>query len=115
MAKRLAIVRALSMNSAVLFYDEPTTGLDPVSAAEIQGLILAMHQDGQQSDGAMTTIIITHDKDLLNRLEPRTVMLHEGRVYFDGSFEDFRSTNSEIIRPYFAAMPTLHGRAPDFH
>ncbi len=41
------IARALSMNPAVLFYNEPSTGLDPVSAAEIQGLILAMHQDGQ--------------------------------------------------------------------
>ena len=110
MAKRLAIARALSMDPVVLFYDEPTTGLDPVSAAEIQDLILATHQGG-----AITTIIITHDKDLLSRLGPRTVMLHEGRVYFDGSFEEFRSANSEIIRPYFVSMPTLHGRAPDFH
>lgn len=115
MAKRLAIARALSMDPVVLFYDEPTTGLDPVSAAEIQNLILATHQDRQQSSGTVTTIIITHDKDLLSRLHPRTVMLHEGRVYFDGSFEDFRAASSEIIRPYFASMPTLHGKAPDFH
>jgi phospholipid/cholesterol/gamma-HCH transport system ATP-binding protein len=115
MAKRLAIACALSMDPVVLFYDEPTTGLDPVTAIEIQELILTTHQGGQQSDGAITTIIITHDKDLLSRLGPRTVMLHEGRVYFDGSFEDFRGASSEIIRPYFASMPTLHGRAPDFH
>jgi energy-coupling factor transporter ATP-binding protein EcfA2 len=60
---------------------------------------LAMHQDGQQSDSAMTTIIITHDKDLLNRLERRTVMLHEGRVYFDGSFEDFEAPTRRSFAP----------------
>jgi phospholipid/cholesterol/gamma-HCH transport system ATP-binding protein len=53
-------------------------------------------------------VIITHDKDLLYRLRPRVVMLHEGRVFFDGPFEVFEASDSPIIRPYFELMPVLH-------
>jgi phospholipid/cholesterol/gamma-HCH transport system ATP-binding protein len=110
MAKRLAIARALSMEPVVMFYDEPTTGLDPTSASQIQDLILATHRQPAFDGAARTTIIITHDKDLLSRLEPRVVMLHEGRVFFDGPFADFRAARSPIIRPYFDLMPVLHRR-----
>ena len=112
MAKRLAVARALAQDPNVIFYDEPTTGLDPTSASQIQDLILAMHQDAKAQQ--RTTIIITHDKDLLNRLEPRTVMLFEGKVHFDGPFCDFAKSKSAIIRPYFELMPVFHqgkGRA----
>jgi len=108
MAKRLAVARALSMDPSVIFYDEPTTGLDPTSAAQIQDLILATHEAAQTARSSRTTFIITHDKDLLNRLEPRTVMLHDGQVFFDGPFQDFAKSTSPIIRPYFDRMPVLH-------
>ncbi|MCR4378656.1 MAG: ATP-binding cassette domain-containing protein [Rhodospirillales bacterium] len=106
MAKRLAVARALAQEPNVIFYDEPTTGLDPTSAAQIQDLIQAMHVDGEHQK--RTTIIITHDKDLLNRLQPRTVMLFEGQVHFDGPFRDFAKSTSIIIRPYFELMPVFH-------
>jgi phospholipid/cholesterol/gamma-HCH transport system ATP-binding protein len=106
MAKRLAVARALAQEPNVIFYDEPTTGLDPVSASQIQDLILSMHLDGTKQK--RTTIIITHDKDLLNRLEPRTMMLYEGKVHFDGPFQDFEESKSSIIRPYFELMPVFH-------
>lgn len=110
MAKRLAVARALSMSPDAIFYDEPTTGLDPTSAAQVQDLILATHEQdkAQKNDHGRTTIIITHDKDLLSRLEPRTVMLYEGEVYFDGPFHKFAASSSPIIRPYFDLMPVLH-------
>jgi phospholipid/cholesterol/gamma-HCH transport system ATP-binding protein len=108
MAKRLAVARALAMNPIVIFYDEPTTGLDPTSATQIQDLIAETHQEDRPGQPSRTTVIITHDKDLLRRLEPRTVMLHEGRVYFDGPYGDFEKSTSPIIRPYFDQMPTLH-------
>ena len=113
MAKRLAVARALAMEPAVMFYDEPTTGLDPTSASQIQDLILATHGADEGADGGKrTTLIITHDKDLLGRLEPRVVMLHEGRVAFDGPFARFKAEANPIIRPYFDLMPVLHQRAP---
>ncbi len=111
MAKRVAVARALAMDPVCMFYDEPTTGLDPVTAAQIQDLLLASHL-GRRPDGQRrTTVVITHDKDLLFRLRPRIVMLHEGRVFFDGPFEAFRDSPSPTIRPYFDLMPSLHHRA----
>jgi len=108
MRKRLAVARALSMEPNVIFYDEPTTGLDPTSAAQIQDLILTTHEKAKLQGPGVTTLIITHDKDLLYRLEPRVVMLHEGEVFFDGPFKDFSTSTSSIIRPYFDRMPVLH-------
>ncbi|WP_043743293.1 ABC transporter ATP-binding protein [Paramagnetospirillum magneticum] len=109
MAKRIAIARALAMEPRCMFFDEPTTGLDPVTASQIQDLLLSTHVD--ERDGkARTTVVVTHDKDLLYRLRPRVVMLHEGRVSFDGPFEAFHASTSPIIRPYFELMPVLHQR-----
>jgi len=109
MAKRLAIARAIAMEPAVLFYDEPTTGLDPVNAARVHDLIHSTHE-AAVAGGTRTSVIITHDKDLLTRLRPRTVMLHEGVVHFDGSYAEFESAPSAVIRPYFDSMPILHQR-----
>jgi phospholipid/cholesterol/gamma-HCH transport system ATP-binding protein len=110
MAKRLAVARALAMDPIVLFYDEPTTGLDPTNSAQMHDLIYATHNAIVAGGVERTTVIITHDKDLLTRLRPRTVMLHHGVVFFDGPFDDFRESNSAIIRPYFDLMPVLNQR-----
>lgn len=110
MAKRLAIARAISMEPYVYFYDEPTTGLDPASSAHIHDLIYSIHMLPHEDETPRTTLIITHDKDLLTRLRPRTIMLHHGKVYFDGTFEDFKHSDTDVIRPYFKLMPVLQTR-----
>jgi ABC-type transport system involved in resistance to organic solvents, ATPase component len=110
MAKRLAIARAISMNPYLFFYDEPTTGLDPTSSANIHDLIYSIHNSTGDNGSTKTSIIISHDKDLLMRLRPRTVMLHQGKVHFDGPFEEFETSSSGVIRPYFKLMPLLHGQ-----
>lgn len=104
MAKRLAVARAIAMDPKVIFYDEPTTGLDPTSAMQIHELIIATHKQNR------TTVIITHDKDLLKRLKPRIIMLHSGNIYFDGTLDEFEKSNSEYIRPYFDMMVKLQQR-----
>jgi len=106
MAKRLAVARALSMEPIVVYYDEPTTGLDPSSSAQIHDLIYSTHFELDNR----SSVIITHDKDLLSRLHPRIVMLHEGRVLFDGPFEEFKTSESTVVRPYFDLMPVLQKR-----
>jgi len=111
MAKRVAIARALAMRPSTLFFDEPTTGLDPSSASTIHELILETHRRTGQEGIATTTLIVTHDKDLLRRLDLRVVMLHEGCVLFDGPYQEFSNATSEEIRPYIDVMPTLHADA----
>ena len=112
MAKRVAIARAVAMDPCVIFYDEPTTGLDPHSSIHIHELLCETHHRPLKDGSARTTIVVTHDKDLLARIKPRVVMLNEGRVYFDGPYDDFERSDSELIKPYLALMPLLHRRVP---
>ena len=110
MQKRVAVARAVAMDPYLIFYDEPTTGLDPHHATQIQDLLQHTHFNGRVDGETRTTVVITHDKDLLHRLEPRVVMLHEGRVFFDGTYDAFEASDEALIRPYFEMMPMLHQR-----
>lgn len=113
MAKRLGIARALALEPMLMFYDEPTSGLDPNLSQQIHELIRSAHAGigrvGEAAE-ARTSVIVTHDKDLLYRLRPRVVMLHHGGVLFDGTYEGFAASESPVIRPYFQFMPELHQR-----
>jgi phospholipid/cholesterol/gamma-HCH transport system ATP-binding protein len=113
MAKRVAIARALATDPIVMFYDEPTTGLDPVVGAHIQELIWTTHQrpltTGSPGD-RRTAVIVTHDKELLRRIEPRIIMLDEGRVIFTGSYAQFAASTNPIASAYLRLMPVLHAR-----
>lgn len=119
MAKRVAIARAIAADPIVLFYDEPTTGLDPVVSGHIHELIWHTHRRPRENAGGASggapsrraTIIITHDKDLLRRLSPRIVMLDRGSVVFDGPYDEFTRSEVPAAREYLALMPALHARA----
>jgi len=115
MAKRVAVARALVMDPVLILYDEPTSGLDPEMCVQIHDLIKATHdtqpQIATQRTGAVrTTIVVTHDTELLRRLKPRVVMLHAGRVLFDGAFEAFTQSADPHIAPYLSQMHMLHQR-----
>jgi phospholipid/cholesterol/gamma-HCH transport system ATP-binding protein len=108
MAKRVAVARALALDPLLVFYDEPTTGLDPELAQRIQDLVRDVHNRKTGTGNQRTTIIVTHDIGLLCRLQPRVVMLHQGTVLFDGSAELFEKSKSPYIKPYLDLMPMLH-------
>jgi phospholipid/cholesterol/gamma-HCH transport system ATP-binding protein len=110
MAKRVAVARAMVIDPLVLFYDEPTTGLDPVSAAHIHELIWDTHHRPRADGSRRTTVLVTHDRDLLRRVHPRVVMLHETHVCFDGTYEEFQASDLEPTREYLERMPELHMR-----
>lgn len=122
MAKRVAIARALAIDPVVVFYDEPTTGLDPVVSGQIHELIWNTHHAeprppvASRAPGpiARTTILVTHDKELLRRLAPRTVMLDAGRVIFDGTYDAFTQSTDPICVQYLAQMPVLTARTIPF-
>jgi phospholipid/cholesterol/gamma-HCH transport system ATP-binding protein len=113
MAKRVAIARAIAMAPDIIFYDEPTSGLDPRLSSQIHDLISRTHAETAPDGERRTSLVITHDKDLLARLQPRVVMLHDHGVHFDGAFRDFAESDSDVIRPYFELMPTLQAMAPE--
>jgi phospholipid/cholesterol/gamma-HCH transport system ATP-binding protein len=110
MAKRVAVARAVAMDPILMIFDEPTTGLDPALGAQIHELIRELHEQVLPSGVPRTTMIISHDKDLLWRLRPRVVMLDRGAVHMDGSYEEFEASDSPIVRPYFDLMPELNAR-----
>ena len=113
MAKRVAVARAVVMDPVIVMYDEPTAGLDPEMSAQIQELIGSTHraQPSFVANGngvRRTSIVVTHDTELLRRLRPRIVMLHGGKVLFDGSFDEFTRSEDPHVRPYLAQMPGIH-------
>jgi len=111
MAKRVAIARAIAIEPIVMFYDEPTSGLDPATASRIHDLIWKMHHDKTLDGTPRTTVIVSHDRDLLRRLAPRVLMLHDAAVRFDGCFDEFESLRDPIVRQYLDTMPKLHSGA----
>ncbi len=110
MAKRLAIARALVMDPVLVFYDEPTSGLDPEMCGTIHSLIDSTHRAMPGLGVARTSVVVTHDTELLRRLAPRIVMLHAGKVFFDGPFEEFQTRTDPQIKPYVQQMAALHAR-----
>jgi phospholipid/cholesterol/gamma-HCH transport system ATP-binding protein len=118
MAKRVAIARALVMDPVLVLYDEPTAGLDPEMCVQIHHLIERTHGTqpalaSERPGVVRTSIVVTHDTELLRRLRPRVIMLHAGRVLFDGPFEDFTRSPDEHVAPYLAQMHLLNRRDPD--
>jgi len=95
MKKRVALARAIILQPKYIIYDEPTTGLDPIIADDISNLILKLHN---QYD--IASIIITHDLDCIRKIRGHIAMIHDKKIVFDGTFEDFINDDRKIIRDF---------------
>jgi phospholipid/cholesterol/gamma-HCH transport system ATP-binding protein len=95
MKKRVALARAIAMDPHVILYDEPTTGLDPVSADAINDLILKIQKRFQA-----TSIVVTHDMASANKVADRMVMLHEGRILIDDTPEAVRRSDDARVQSF---------------
>ena len=94
MKKRVGLARALALDPAVVLFDEPTAGLDPISAAEIATLISQLRDE----DGK-TSLVVTHDLPTARKIADRLIALDSGKVIFDGSLDEFeRSSNPFIVQ-----------------
>ena len=99
MQKRVGLARAIAAQPNVLFFDEPTTGLDPIMGAVIDGLIV----DCVKRLGS-TAVAITHDMASATRIGDRAAMLHRGRIAWEGAAADLLHSGSEVVDQF------THGR-----
>ena len=102
MKKRVGIARAIAIKPAYLFYDEPTTGLDPVMTDSINRLILKF-----QNTGEVTSVIITHEMRTVYDVSDRVLLLHEGKIRFDGSPEEIKNVDDLVVQQFITGNSTL--------
>ncbi|MCD4748844.1 MAG: ATP-binding cassette domain-containing protein [Thermoanaerobaculales bacterium] len=98
MRKRVAVARALALEPEIILYDEPTTGLDPVTGEAIANLILDLNRRL-----GMTSVVVTHDIPLVMRVAERILFLEEGRFCYSGTIENARSEGPETVKKFFEA------------
>jgi phospholipid/cholesterol/gamma-HCH transport system ATP-binding protein len=96
MRKRAGLARTLVLQPEIILYDEPTTGLDPYTARDINELIVRV-----QNIYNVSSIVVTHDLRCANRVSNRILVLHEGNFIANGTFEELQKHKDEIVRNYF--------------
>jgi phospholipid/cholesterol/gamma-HCH transport system ATP-binding protein len=95
MQKRVGLARALALQPDILLLDEPTAGLDPISSAEIDDLVLKL-----QKEHHMASIVVTHDLLSAKTIADRLALLNEGSVVIEGSFEELQKSDIEFVREF---------------
>ena len=106
MVKRAGLARAIATRPTYLLYDEPTTGLDPVTVTVIDRLIVRMKEEL-----GVTGVVITHDIASAYRISDRIVMLHEGRIRTSGTIDEIKESGDPLLRSFLDGRPELAERA----
>jgi len=96
MRKRIALARTLILNPKIMLYDEPTTGLDPITAKEISELMLKMGEKYNTS-----SIIISHDMNCIRMTADRIVLLTDGKCYTQGTYHELEQNNDPLVTQFF--------------
>lgn len=96
MRKRISLARTIVVDPMIMLYDEPTTGLDPVTSDEISLLI-----NDVQKKYKTSSIIITHDIECARATADRVVMLKDGEVYLEGNLSQFEKSTDQLVKSFF--------------
>jgi len=96
MRKRIGLARTIIVDPEIMLYDEPTTGLDPITSDEISLLINAVQEKYKTS-----SIVITHDMECVRAVADRIVMVDDGQVYKEGTLQEFEQSDDSVIKSYF--------------
>jgi phospholipid/cholesterol/gamma-HCH transport system ATP-binding protein len=102
MRKRVGIARAIALRPKYILYDEPTTGLDPVTSAVIDQLMMRMRKQL-----GVTSVVITHDMRSAYRVGTRIAMLYDGKVRQVGTVDEIRNTRDPVVRQFIEGKATL--------
>lgn len=100
MQKRVGLARSIAMKPEIMLYDEPTTGVDPITGGAVDRLIVKMNQINN-----ITSVVITHDMNSAYRIAHRVGMLHEGRLIFVGTPQELHYSEDPVVQQF------IEGRA----
>ena len=100
MRKRVGLARAIAMDPELILYDEPTTGLDPITADAINNLIIET-----RDKFGVTSVVVTHDVNTVLKVGSTVALLNEGKIIFSGTPAELKSTDNPYVRQF------LEGRA----
>ncbi|MBI9072621.1 MAG: ABC transporter ATP-binding protein [Melioribacteraceae bacterium] len=97
MKKRIGLARAIITDPELMLYDEPTTGLDPITAKEISKLILDL-----QKKLSMTSMVVTHDLICAKIIADRAIFLSNGKIVFEGNIEELSKSNDPFLMNFYS-------------
>jgi phospholipid/cholesterol/gamma-HCH transport system ATP-binding protein len=97
MQKRVGLARALTLEPDILLFDEPTAGLDPITAAEIDDLILRL-----QRESNMTSVVVTHDIHGAQKVSDRLALMRDGQILIEGTFEDLQKSRDTFVAQFLS-------------
>lgn len=99
MKKRVGLARALALDPEIVFYDEPTAGLDPIASAVISDLIVAA-----RDTYGVTSVVVSHDIQSINRVANNIAMLHKAKIIAQGSVEEINNCDDCAVKQFMRGM-----------
>ncbi|MCP5003819.1 MAG: ABC transporter ATP-binding protein [Planctomycetes bacterium] len=97
MKKRVGLARAIAIEPKIILYDEPTTGIDPITAEKINDLIISL-----QNRLGITTIVVTHDLHCVKKITNKLAMLSGGKIITEGTWDEFENSETKVIRDFIS-------------
>jgi phospholipid/cholesterol/gamma-HCH transport system ATP-binding protein len=92
MQKRVGLARALALDPEILLFDEPTAGLDPITASEIDDLIVKL-----QKERHITSVVVTHDIHGARTVSDRLALMRDGEILIQGAFDDLQKSRDPFV------------------
>ena len=99
MKKRVALARAICVKPDIILYDEPTTGVDPITADSINELIKSLHDKLK-----VTSVVVTHDMKSAYRVGDRIAMLYQGKIIAEGAPEEIQNTQHPVVHQFINGL-----------